>query len=161
MLLGISGSNCCLQSTLSVSPASLHADPSVFIPATSPSLALCPGPCVGRMSEASLVLLPLASWPRACEPSTLGLYYTGTFWPPAELTEPLNHPPCHAEKSPPIGQACARPLTPASPLSAHPAGAGTEWHLWRNPAEGLGPKLQRPLPPPVASPGGPATVGDC
>lgn len=76
-------------------------------------------------------------------------------------TQPSNHPPCHTQESPAIGQVSARPLTPASALSAHPVGAGTEWHLWRNPAEGPGPKLQHPLPPPAASLGGPATVGDC
>lgn len=61
--------------------------------------------------------------------------------------KPSNHPPCLAEESPPIGQVSARPLTPASPPSAHQAGAGTEWHLWRNPAKGPGPKLWHPIPP--------------
>lgn len=33
------------------------------------------------------------------------------------------------------------PPHPSTTQSAHAAGAGTEWHLWRNPVEGPGPKL--------------------
>lgn len=38
------------------------------------------------------------------------------------------------------------PPHPSITQSAHPAGAGTEWYLWRNPAEGPGPKLRVPFP---------------
>ena len=181
MHLGISASHWCLRSasTASRPPESsasipapsvhqLHRDPAEQPPASLRWLLvslLAPMPCLASLGRRegcghiSLTPSSLASWSQ-----TLHWASISAFQRSAEVcvqAKPPGHPPCHAEESPPIGQVSARPLTPASPLSAHPAGAGTEWHLWRAPAEGPGPKLWHPLPPPAASPGGPATVGDC
>lgn len=115
--------------------------------------------CKAREARRALLLAP-HSWQN--EPSSRAPYCAGAL-------QPSNHlPPCRKALSY-RSSLCPPPHSSITP-AAHPARAGTEWHLGRNSAEGSGPKLQLPLPPPAASPAAvpllvivratPGTVGD-
>lgn len=167
--LRVSALNCCLRvaPTVPWHPEFLH----FLQPISCPGAVL--GPCRVSIRLTSWLCFPCLglglAWQAGGEggmcgslatiagilvTSLLTLHWTfiGTFQLSAA---PSNHPPSLAPELPPIGQGSARPLTPAPPLSAHQAGAGTEWHLPRTPAEGPGPKLQHsllPLAPALSGP---------